>query len=199
MSVEREPSAVIDSDPEAEGESDAIQLLDSLKVQAQEDSDLMGKYEEIIDGVGNYAIAKIRHVRYSESNTARSHLGEKYYERFNTMNEDQNKAHNRLIGALGGYADRSKSLGHKIKWWDGRDGLAKDTVGRMTRQRIDDWAMDVWLTWEDERDDEEKETKGGISFVATQAFTNPSQGLWELWRTSRRVQKAGLRFDINGG
>ena len=88
MSVERGPSVVIDSDPEAEGESDAIQLLDSLKDEAQEDSELLGKYEEIIEGVDNYAIAKIRHVRYQKNDTARHHLGEKYHERFDTMNED---------------------------------------------------------------------------------------------------------------
>ncbi len=156
MGIERGSSLVAEPEPEAKSPSESLAVLDTLKEQAQADSELMERYEGIINSIDNYATAKIRHVRFAENDVARHHLGERYEGRFSELNENRSKAHNRLIDALSTYAQRSTSLGHDTSWWDGPDGLTVERRNRTVRQRIDDWAMDVWLGWEEEREEKEK-------------------------------------------
>lgn len=148
MTLER-GSAVIG--PEAEMPH-SLAILDTLRLQASEDEELAEKYEEVINLIDNYALAKMRHTQYAERNQSRIQLDERYAQRFNEMNQDRNEAHNKLIAALNEFSSRALTIGLDSSWLDGPQGIAQERRGRTSRQSIDDWAMDIWLDQQENRD-----------------------------------------------
>lgn len=157
MSLERPPQLSLENAHEAPPE--AIETLDTLHEQALSDPELMASYELVVGNIQDYAIAKIRHVKFSENDLARQHLAEQYEDKFNAMNFDRTKAHNRLLESLGTFVDRAKELTCPTEWWDGPQGLTKETSRQTVRQRVDDWAMDIWLAWEEEQEQNQRKTK----------------------------------------
>ncbi|PIT98195.1 MAG: hypothetical protein COT71_02020 [Candidatus Andersenbacteria bacterium CG10_big_fil_rev_8_21_14_0_10_54_11] len=130
------------------------EIIDKMRLAASQDDQLADQYEEIMEDVDNYALAKMQHAQYIERNQTRLQLDERYRERSHKLELGRYEAHNRLIFSLSQFASRAGDIGLDTNWYDGPGGLTQEKKNRTTRQRIDDWAMDVWLEREEQREAE---------------------------------------------
>lgn len=137
-------------------EGSSAKFLRELHDMVNEDSELGQLYEEILNRLDDYVLTKMKVVRLSENRSARYHLAEKYEDRLRNLDKDRYAAHNRLIGSLASFAQCADRLGLDRSWWDGPHGLFSDGGPRTARQRVDDWATDIWLEREESEEKGEK-------------------------------------------
>lgn len=149
MKLESQPSL---GKEESAPERESAAILGRLREMANEHQDLGHLYEEILNRIDDYVLTKMKVVRMSENQNARYHLAEKFEDRLQMLDSDRHAAHNRLIDSLRNFAQQAESAGFDSRWWG---DLYSDRGPRSARQRVDDWAMDIWL----EREEEEKGKK----------------------------------------
>lgn len=147
MGHERRAGALTEPLPDKEDSSPLD--LESFRTLASRDERLQELSEEILMAIETYVNAKRRHAAHLKDDIAKMREPERYKERSTKREVDRYSAHNELVAAVRSFAQHCQKIGFDTAWWDGPGGLAQEsdngTVRRTPRQRIDDWAMDIWL------------------------------------------------------